>query len=311
VIIRAPGQSNEYFLAVATREGEPPGPPVRIALEATNRSLAGSDFRLMDFGLEFLYWPDQRLLKPEMRRGRSCRVLQSINPRDLPGSYARLVSWIDLETDGLLRAERMITGGELSLPLDDSFIYLQYARAIAQGHPFVYTAGNAPTSGATSLLWPFLLLPPHLTPLGPTFAIAWSLALGVLALLASTLLIARLGRSLGGGLGMILSVLFFLASPHLLWGYMSGMEIGLYASVLLGTVWLYLREREAARFPRLRQASTRARRFGLPPLVSIIGLKVEPTSCAVRQSGRIPARCSVSARIFDPVRSGAPRVGFP
>ena len=162
------------------------------------------------------------------------------------------VATLSYQVGRLLRAERMITGGELCLPLDDSFIYLQYARAIAQGHPFVYTPGNAPTSGATSLLWPFLLLPPHLTPLGPTFAIAWSLALGVLALLASTLLIARLGRSLGGALGMILSVLFFLASPHLLWGYMSGMEIGLYASVLLGTVWLYLRERDAARFPRLK-----------------------------------------------------------
>ena len=164
------------------------------------------------------------------------------------------VAWFSYQLGRLLRAERAITGGELCLPLDDSFIYLQYARAIAQGHPFVYTPGNAPTSGATSLLWPFLLLPPHLTPLGPTFAIAWSLALGALALVASALLIARLGRALGGTLGMILAALLFLCSPHLLWGYMSGMEIGLYASVLLATVWIYLREREAGRFPRLRSA---------------------------------------------------------
>jgi hypothetical protein len=162
------------------------------------------------------------------------------------------VAYLSYQLGRLLRAERMITGGEISLPLDDSFIYLQYARAIAQGHPFVYSPGNAPTSGATSLLWPFLLMPPHLTSLGPPFAIAWALALGALALLASTLLIARLGRSLAGPPGMVLAPLLFLASPHLLWGYMSGMEIGLYASVLLATVWLYLRERDAARFPRLR-----------------------------------------------------------
>jgi len=161
------------------------------------------------------------------------------------------VAYLSYQVGRLLRAERLITGGELSLPLDDSFIYLQYARAIAQGHPFVYTPGNAATTGATSLLWPFLLLPPHFMPFGPTFAIAWSLALGALALLASALLIARVGRALGGTIGMLLATLFFLGSPHLLWGYMSGMEIGLYASVLLATLWMYLREREAARFPRL------------------------------------------------------------
>src|SRR5262249_21316290 len=131
-------------------------------------------------------------------------------------------------------------------------IYLQYARAIAQGHPFVYTAGNVPTTGATSLLWPVLLLPPHLTPLGPTFAIAWSLALGALALLVSALLMARVGRALAGTLGMLLATGLFLSSPHLLWGYMSGMEIGLYASVFLATFLLYLEEREAARFGRTR-----------------------------------------------------------
>jgi len=164
------------------------------------------------------------------------------------------VAAVTYQVGRMLRAERLITGGELSLPLDDSFIYLQYARAIAQGHPFVYTPGNAPTTGATSLLWPFLLLPPHLTPLGPAFAISWALALGALALLASALLIARVGRSLAGTLGMVLAVALFLGSPHLLWGYMSGMEIGLYATVLLATLWIYLEEREGAVFPRLRWA---------------------------------------------------------
>src|SRR5436309_791420 len=152
----------------------------------------------------------------------------------------------------VLGAERALTGGEISLPLDDSFIYLQYARAIAEGHPFVYTPGNAPTTGATSLLWPLLLAPPHWLHLGPTQAIAWALALGTAALLVSALLITRLGRMLAGTLGMLIAVALFLGSPQLLWGYMSGMEIGLYASVLLATLVLYLREREEATFPRLR-----------------------------------------------------------
>ncbi len=154
----------------------------------------------------------------------------------------------------LLHVERMITGGEISLPLDDSFIYLQYARALASGHPFVYTPGNAPTTGATSLLWPFLLSPTHLLRLGPAAAIAWSLALGAAALLASALLMARIGRALAGSLGMLIAAGLFLGSPHLLWGYMSGMEIGLYATVLLATLLIYEREREEARFRLLRWA---------------------------------------------------------
>jgi hypothetical protein len=152
----------------------------------------------------------------------------------------------------LFRVERSITGGEISLPLDDSFIYLQYARAIAEGHPFVYTAGNEPTTGATSLWYPLLLLPPHLLRLSPSLCIAWALALGLLGYVASALLMARLGRRLGGLGGGALALSLFLLSPHLLWGYMSGMEISLYGTVLLATTVAYLREREEARFPTFR-----------------------------------------------------------
>lgn len=152
----------------------------------------------------------------------------------------------------LFRAEQAITGGEISLPLDDSFIYLQYSKAIAEGHPFVYTKGNAPTTGATSLAYPLLLLPPHLFRMPPSVAIGWTLALGLLGYVLSALLMARIGTRLGGRAGGALALILFLASPFLLWGYMSGMEIALYATVLLVSFRVYLREREAARFPTLR-----------------------------------------------------------
>ncbi len=155
---------------------------------------------------------------------------------------------IAFQTGRVLRVERSITGGEICLPLDDSFIYLQYAKAIAEGRPFVYTPGNAPTTGATSLLYPLLLVPPHLLRLGPSMAIAWAVALGVAGLLLSTLLLLRLGRLLGGWPTAALSAAFFLLSPHLLWGYLSGMEIALYATVLLATLLAYFRERGSARF---------------------------------------------------------------
>jgi hypothetical protein len=56
--------------------------------------LAGSDFWLVDLGLEFLHWPQQRVLKKEMKRDLFCDVLQSTNSAPSPGAYSRVVSWI-------------------------------------------------------------------------------------------------------------------------------------------------------------------------------------------------------------------------
>jgi hypothetical protein len=69
---------------------------------------AGTDFWLADLGLEFLHWPAQRLVhdaKITMRLGRPCKVLESINPVPGESLYARVLSWIDTQTGGLIRAE--------------------------------------------------------------------------------------------------------------------------------------------------------------------------------------------------------------
>src|SRR5215471_17907168 len=55
--------------------------------------------------------------------------------------------------------EVLTRAGAPSAPLDDTYIHFQYARSIAELHPFRYTEGAAPTPGATSLLWPLLLAP--------------------------------------------------------------------------------------------------------------------------------------------------------
>lgn len=76
-----------------------------LARHELNLPIAGSDFWLMDLGLDFLHWPEQRVTEFEMRRGRSCRILESRDPKPIPGGYARVLSWIDVETDGILLAE--------------------------------------------------------------------------------------------------------------------------------------------------------------------------------------------------------------
>jgi hypothetical protein len=95
-ILHTPGQSNRYTLAIGAK-ADPTAP--------LTHAFAGSDFWLLDLGLEFFHWPQQKALRAEMSRSRPCRVLESVTPHPGPGGYARVLSWIDNETGGILRAE--------------------------------------------------------------------------------------------------------------------------------------------------------------------------------------------------------------
>lgn len=74
---------------------------------------AGSDFWLVDLGLDFFHWPEQRLLKKEQRRGEACYVLESTTTRPAPGGYSRVVSWLDQDTMGIVCAEAYDASGKL------------------------------------------------------------------------------------------------------------------------------------------------------------------------------------------------------
>jgi hypothetical protein len=76
-----------------------------LAGDETMTPFAGSDFWIADLGLEFFHWPEQKILKHEMRRGRACKVLESTNPNPSTNSYSRVVSWIDNESGGIVQAE--------------------------------------------------------------------------------------------------------------------------------------------------------------------------------------------------------------
>lgn len=82
----------------ATGTATPPTP-----VPPSSESFAGTDFWLCDLGLEFLHWPDQRLVREEMSNGRLCWALDSYNPST--NGYASVRSWIDAEFHALLRAE--------------------------------------------------------------------------------------------------------------------------------------------------------------------------------------------------------------
>jgi hypothetical protein len=120
-VVHSDNQANQYLLSqmadgkwqkadLAGAPNSTPDPqrsPVCKTLAGAEilMPFAGSDFWVADLGVEFLHWPTQRLLRKEMRLSRSCNVLESINPQWVAGGYARVVSWMDIESGGILVAE--------------------------------------------------------------------------------------------------------------------------------------------------------------------------------------------------------------
>ncbi len=96
VITHTPGQPTIYNLTVGTTS---------LTNAPLHRPFAGSDFWLLDLGLEFFHWPRQRAVSAEMTRGRACRVLESIRPKSASDGYSRVLSWVDNESGGVIRAE--------------------------------------------------------------------------------------------------------------------------------------------------------------------------------------------------------------
>jgi len=108
VVMRKDLQPNRYFLSRSTGAGGQLGEPVSLSGDKAMVPFANSDFWLADLGLEFLHWPQQRIVKEakiKMRKGRSCKVLESVNPQPGAAGYTRVRSWIDTETGKPILAE--------------------------------------------------------------------------------------------------------------------------------------------------------------------------------------------------------------
>ncbi len=122
--------------------------------------------------------------------------------------------------------------GHPGAALDDAYIHFQYARAIAEGHPFRFQAGEPISTGATSFAWPALLSVPYALGAHGN-SIVWAawffsfLALGALAYDVHALTLPLAGRGAAIGAGAMT-----LAFGGLVWGAASGMEVVPFAWVL-------------------------------------------------------------------------------
>ncbi len=122
LIVHAPGRANEYFYDPQFT-GQLPSPedgpgwegrlPMLPAGKETMVPYAGSDFWIGDLGMEFLHWPEQKLVKRVVRSSRGCSVLESTNPDPATNGYSRVISWIDSESLGPLHAEAYDSKGKL------------------------------------------------------------------------------------------------------------------------------------------------------------------------------------------------------
>ena len=108
VVAHVEGAPTRYWHSRANGAAGTSVGPVALAGDKAMVPFANSDFWLADLGLEFLHWPEQRIVheaKIKMRKSRPCNVLESINPGPNAAGYTRVRSWIDAKTGGVILAE--------------------------------------------------------------------------------------------------------------------------------------------------------------------------------------------------------------
>ncbi|MDO8530886.1 MAG: hypothetical protein Q7T26_01765 [Dehalococcoidia bacterium] len=139
-----------------------------------------------------------------------------------------------------ISASATATGGHVVAPLDDSYIYFQYAKRLAQGHFYSYTGSDGYSTGVTSMLYPLLLAPFYLLGFTGEVFVAIVIALGGLLLAASGWLMYLLTRrATGHWAPALVAGLLVVLNGRVVWGYLSGMEIPLLITAVLATVWLW------------------------------------------------------------------------
>lgn len=147
------------------------------------------------------------------------------------------------------------TGGAWPVPLDDTFIHFQFARAAALGHPMEWIAGQGYSSGETAPLYAAALAVLHALGfegerLAPaSFALACGSLLFALRRVAS--LVASTPRS-----SAPLALLVFVAPAVVAWSWFSGMEAALFTAILVAVLAKLAECRGDARW---RRRGTRAR----------------------------------------------------
>lgn len=135
----------------------------------------------------------------------------------------------------MVGAQYQLTGA-LSLPLDDSFIHLQYGKQLARGFYFQYQDIDSVTGGATSFLYPHLLAIGWRIGFIGDGLIVWAHLISLVSVTAIFFFLIQCGRALsclwaGWGAALLTAI-----SGHMAWAFWSGMEISLFTALFLAVM---------------------------------------------------------------------------
>ncbi len=202
------------------------------------------------------------------------------------------------------------TSGEWSAPLDDVFIHFDYARSIAQGHPFEWSPGNGYSSGNTSILYPFVLAIGYLSGFTGQTLMLWAAVIaatcvfGILLACRSVFFLGVIGGD-WGRIGAYLLPPIFLGLGALDWSLWSGMEVsfflGLWAVALAASHELDVAPRsKIARRAWLFGAAGAILVLTRPEAVSTIGIFALASSITIWKKTRFTSALGAFLRCVVP-----------
>ncbi len=167
--------------------------------------------------------------------------------QDPPTRQHRLlpaISWAAFGVFGVWFAARLIPNLVLRLRFEDQLIVLRYARNLTEGNGLVYNAGERVMGFTTPL---FTVLSSVFVVLGGDQAAAWQNGFGLLCMLGTAALAAKLLVRLGAGPVAPLAVALVTFNPAIAYNYLYvGMEIHLFALLFLVALDLHLSDRATA-----------------------------------------------------------------
>lgn len=168
-------------------------------------------------------------------------------PPDSSARQQRLLAataWAAFTAFGVWFSARLIPNLVLRLQFEDQLIVLRYARNLAEGNGLVYNAGERVMGFTTPL---FTVLSSVFVVLGGDQAAAWQNGFGLMAMLGTAAIAARLLVRLGAGLAAPLAVALVTFNPAVAYNYLYlGMEIHLFALLFLLALDLHVSERATA-----------------------------------------------------------------
>ena len=154
------------------------------------------------------------------------------------------ISWAAFGAFGVWFAVRLIPNLVLRLQFEDQLIVLRYARNLAEGNGLVYNAGERVMGFTTPL---YTVLSSVFVLVGGDQAAAWQNGFGLLCMLGTAALAARLLVRLGAGPAAPLAVALATFNPAVAYNYLYvGMEIHFFALLFLLALDLHLSERTTA-----------------------------------------------------------------